>query len=433
MGSTKPGNQKVKITKSTVDAFPIPESGQAFLRDTFLKGFGLRATASGSKAFIIEKRVNGKVKRKTLGRFGELTVEQARKMALQYLGKVAQGIDPQAESRQRRLHSTTLKQAYKQFLKARKNLKPRTLYDYERLMEVAFEDWAQKPLVEISKSMVAEKHRALGDKRGPAYANLSMRFLRSVLNFAMAHYDSENGHSILLENPVCVLTRTRAWYRLERRRTVLKSHQLPAWFQAVDTLRGPEKSYFSRTVGDYLIFLLFTGLRRQEAAKILWENVDFKDRSVLIQDPKNSIPLTLPLSGFLRDLLHSRFEERINEYVFPGKEGEGYLIEPKRQIAHVIKEFKADFVLHDLRRTFITVAESLNISPYTIKRLANHKLRDDVTAGYIISDIERLRKPMEEISQFLLDSSGPFKQNPTYSPSQPGPKPASRMQFFEQP
>ena len=70
-----------KITKSTVDKLSTPETGQAFIRDSELKGFAVRITSSGSKSFILEKRIDGKVKRITLGRYPELTVEQARKEA----------------------------------------------------------------------------------------------------------------------------------------------------------------------------------------------------------------------------------------------------------------------------------------------------------------------------------------------------------------
>jgi integrase len=82
------------------------------------------------------------------------------------------------------------------------------------------------------------------------------------------------------------------------------------------------------------------------------------------------------------------------------------LIEPKRQIAKVVARSGVAFTLHDLRRTFITIAESLEISPYAIKRLANHSTRNDVTAGYIVSDLERLREPMERIGSFIAQAAG---------------------------
>lgn len=62
--------------------------------------------------------------------------------------------------------------------------------------------------------------------------------------------------------------------------------------------------------------------------------------------------------------------------------------------------------MHDLRRTFITVAESLDIPAYALKRMLNHKMQNDVTAGYIIADAERLRKPMQQITDVLLKLMG---------------------------
>lgn len=50
-----------KITKSYVDRLFTPESGQAFVRDSELKGFAVRVTSTGTKSFILEKRIDGKV------------------------------------------------------------------------------------------------------------------------------------------------------------------------------------------------------------------------------------------------------------------------------------------------------------------------------------------------------------------------------------
>jgi hypothetical protein len=57
----------------------------------------------------------------------------------------------------------------------------------------------------------------------------------------------------------------------------------------------------------------------------------------------------------------------------------------------VAKASGVAFTLHDLRRTFITIAESLGTPPYALKRLLNHRVGDDVTGGYIVIDVERLR------------------------------------------
>lgn len=396
----------VKLTKTVIDRTPLPQDKPCFLRDTELKGFGLRITPQGVRAFILEKRIHGRLRRMTLGRYGELTCEQARRQARIFLGKIALGDDPVAERHKARVKATTLAQAFDEFLKARKTLKPKTRYDYQRVMKTVFKDWQAKSITAITKRMVQERHRQLGETRGEYHANGSFRVLRTVLNFAQAQYDDGNGHSLLLENPVRVLTQTRAWYHQERRRTIVKAHDLPAWYRAVQSLKAADEPDTSHAIADWLVLTLFTGLRRNEGLQLRWSHIDFNERTLLIPDPKNREPLTLPLSDFLMTLLQARSHLAVSDYVFPGKDGKGYIQEPKRQIAHVIARSGIHFIPHDLRRTFITVAESLDIPLYAIKRLVNHKMNGDVTAGYIVSDVERLRWPMQQVTNYLVSVLG---------------------------
>ncbi|RUQ85047.1 integrase [Legionella septentrionalis] len=75
-------------------------------------------------------------------------------------------------------------------------------------------------------------------------------------------------------------------------------------------------------------------------------------------------------------------------------------------MANVTKFSGIHFTVHDLRRTFITIAEGLDISAYALKRLMNHKMNGDITAGYIVADVERLRKPMQQITDYFLKCMG---------------------------
>ena len=108
----------------------------------------------------------------------------------------------------------------------------------------------------------------------------------------------------------------------------------------------------------------------------------------------------------METLLKQRKANAINEYIFPGAGKHGYMIEPRAQIVKVMVASQVTFTLHDLRRTFITVAESLDISAYSVERLVNHKMGNDVTAGYIITDVERLRAPMQKVTDYLLKCIG---------------------------
>jgi hypothetical protein len=88
----------IKLTKRTLDATPCPIIGQVFLRDADIPGFGVRLTKSG-KVFILEKRIQGRMRRVTIGAYGPLTMEQAREKALALTHEIIEGHDP-ADARQ---------------------------------------------------------------------------------------------------------------------------------------------------------------------------------------------------------------------------------------------------------------------------------------------------------------------------------------------
>lgn len=56
-----------------------------------------------------------------------------------------------------------------------------------------------------------------------------------------------------------------------------------------------------------------------------------------------------------------------------------------------------------MRRTYLTTAEGLDLSAYTLKALANHRQpKDDVTGGYLRLTPERLRKPAQQVEDKLF-------------------------------
>lgn len=116
----------------------------------------------------------------------------------------------------------------------------------------------------------------------------------------------------------------------------------------------------------------------------------------------------LPLSDYLHDLLKRRQQTAASPWVFPSASSASeHIEEPKKYLTRVAEAGAVKVSVHDLRRTFITVAERMdNISHYALKHLLNHKTGADVTAGYIIVDVERLRDPMQRITDFVLRAAG---------------------------
>jgi len=388
----------MKLTKSVVENLALAEKGQVFYWDDELPGFGMYIGTT-SKTWCVQQRIGSKTKRVVLGKYPTMTAEQARNAAKKGIGKLAAGIDTVQEKREQNIKAVTLGEVFTAFLDSRQ-LKPKTVRDYTGIMNNIYPDWQKLPITEITRDAVERRHKKAGTERGEAYANLAGRTLRSVLNYASAKYETGKGLSILPENPVKRISQTRSWYKVDGRTGHLKSHQLAAWFDAVLNIDND-------TIRDYLIFVLLTGTRKDESARLQWTDIDLIDNSYILRDPKNGRPMQLPLSDYLAGVLTTRKANSNGAFVFPGDGARGYLVEPKRQIAKIVEKTNMPFAMHDLRRTFVTIAESLDISAYTVKALVNHKANEnDVTSGYVQLTLERMRKPMQTITDFILKSAG---------------------------
>jgi len=83
--------------------------------------------------------------------------------------------------------------------------------------------------------------------------------------------------------------------------------------------------------------------------------------------------------------------------MFPSNSASGYIAEPKFPLWQVAEASGVNVSAHDLRRTYITTAESADISVLALKALVNHALGDDVTSGYVQMTPERLREPAQRV------------------------------------
>jgi integrase len=150
---------------------------------------------------------------------------------------------------------------------------------------------------------------------------------------------------------------------------------------------------------DYLQLVLLTGLRRGEALGLKWGDVDLVGRTLTVRDTKNGRDHTpVPLPGYLTALLGRL--PRHGPHVFERWRG------LRSALEEVARRSGVPFCIHDLRRTFATIADSLDIPGYAVKALLNHKGGSDVTAGYVVASVERLREPMQKITDYVLRCAG---------------------------
>ncbi len=386
-------DNRFKFTQATVrELLPKPDGTRADYWDTELTGFGVRVSTN-SKTFFVFKRVDGRMKRATVGSFPALATDVARTKAMRMIADMADGVNPTKEKRAKKKRGVSLQEVFDRFIEV-KRFTDKTRAVHKNAFSKHLSKWSKTPVVEIEADAICKLHAEIG-KTTVYAANNAIRLLRTVLNFSRSFY------GVPVENPVKRISDTRTWFEEKARTGYVKDKDLAAWFKAVDGL--------SSDMGrDYLLLLLFTGMRRNEAMGLHWDNIDLEDKTLTVPDTKNGEPLHLPLSYFVYKLLKDRAERWGGEgFVFATWGKNGHLT----NVQHILEELRGNdlvprFTLHDLRRTFATKAESLDISQYAVKRMINHKQTDVTGKHYIQSDVERLREPMERVCQALLRAIG---------------------------
>ena len=390
---------KIKITEKAFAKMKAPDpSGKQVLHwDTELRGFAVLASGTtNARTYVVQRDLpNGPTRRVTVGAVNELALDKARERAADMLDDLRRGIDPK-----KKIVNLTLRAALDNYLVARKDLRPASIRAYRISVERHLTPWVDLSLRDITSEMVEERHRdivkevAEGERyKGTTTANLAMRTLRILWNFAADRTPD------LPPNPVRRLR--RQWYAEPRRERLVKADELPKFYQAVCALPNA-------VARDYLLFVLFTGLRLGESTSLRWEDIDLTTRIIRVPATRTKAgrKLDLPMSDFVRDLLVARRALGDAKFLFPGPGKAGHFADTNYPLAQVAKAGGVQVSAHDLRRTFITVAESCDISPIALKALVNHSPGSDVTAGYVQISAERLREAAQKVTERMKQLCG---------------------------
>ncbi|RZG71868.1 DUF4102 domain-containing protein [Acinetobacter wuhouensis] len=410
--------ENIKITKSFVDSLPDAANGKTTIyRDCEFTGFAIRVSGK-TKTYIAESRIPGYPSsvRVTIGKHGLWTPAKAREQAKVYLLQMSQGINPNNEKdkvKKQKLadYATqetqpTLSTAYTAY-KNERELGDKTLRDYRLCLEDYLVDWKDIKLIDITRKMIQEKHAELS-LRSKARANLAMRFFRAVFNFSIEHYLDSNDKSILdASNPVKTLGAKKAWNKIKRKKWYIRKDQLNDWVKTVVTTEWVGQDLYNLnayTNQDFLLTVLLTGFRREEAESLEWKDVDLKYKTITSVDPKNGDPITLPMGPMLFYIMKRRFDRSGGKpYVFQARQGDGHVTNRSKARYKIIELSGIEFTYHDLRRTFSSIANSINMGSYTIKRLINHTLDDkDVTDGYVQVSFEDMYEAMCKIEDQIF-------------------------------
>jgi integrase len=389
--------RQFNFTKQAIEDLPLPETRIEY-RDGKISELRLRVTSTGVKSFSVYRRVSGGGPvRITLGKYPGLLPVKARVLALKHLADLSGGVNPNEQRRVEAMSAISLGDVYNAYKRSRK-LRATTLRGYDGVVRNHLRKLVEKPLKLIDRKIILDIHSGITSN---AQADLTMRVLRAIFNFAKYEYCYHDGSSIFPENPVEILSHRKQWNNVRRRQTHLRPGEVHVFSEALQEVRLQETPT-GQSICDAMLFALLTGLRRGEVFGLKWADVNLRAAIFTVYDTKNSLPLELPITKYIDELFRKQKGRIPSEFVFAAENEYGQVREPKKVVAKVkvLSETHCDF--HDLRRTFATTAEHLDVGSYKLKRLMNHSTgRDDVTAGYIILTAETLRQSAEKIQNYF--------------------------------
>lgn len=378
--------EKLSFTQERIRNLPVPaDKDREDYYDIGCPKLVCRVSQSGNKSFVVMKKTPaGKTMRITLGRFPDLTVSEARKLAQTTLTDLAQGINPTEEKRKKRVRNITLRELLNRYLTDKSDLREASVIDYTKKLNQGFSDWMDKPINEITRDMVLSRRKQFEGGR-----DNKLRVLRLLMRYAVVTLKAID------ENPVDVLRDGSLWTKPKRKKRMIPSDKLKDWYQAVLNLENEKAKV-------YLLLLLHNGLRDQDIRYLEWTDIDFENQRLTARDTKNHTDFTTYIAPqimpWLKNLQNLTGDSR---YVFPGDSQDGVMNLPRKPIAQIVANTGIDFSSHDLKRTFLTIGEAAMIPFSMLKTLANHKTDGDVTAGYINTEADTIRQAIYKIADFI--------------------------------
>lgn len=373
------------FTKTSISKLSIPNKKMVYYKDEKEKGLSLYITNKGTVTFYIRKRINEKDERIIIGNYPDLSVENARKKALEIKAQVASGNNPNQTKRNIK-KEITFGEMFINFME-RYSKKEKKSWQYdEREVNKFTHHWFKRKASALTKNDIQVLHEKIGAENGRYQANRLLERIRAIYNKNIEWGWSGNNPTIGVKK-----------FKEKSRDRFLQPDELPRFFEALN-------SELNTTIRDYIWISLLTGARKSNVLSMQWEEINFTRKEWRIPETKNGEPLTIPLSSKAIEILNSR--NKISEYVFPSsKSSKGYLQEPKKAWNRILKTAKIqDLRIHDLRRTLgswqIATGSNLTI----IGKSLGHKTQA-ATAIYARLNLDPVRESVNKATEAMFSAA----------------------------
>lgn len=396
----RPMPRKINFTLTTLRALPsAPKGKQVCVYDQNTPHLQLLVTENGAKTFYWYGRLAGRPQRLKLGRFPEIGIENARKLAAKASGDIAGGGNPVKAKRAARAEMT-LGEAWTWFLENHAKLKKRTWKDDEGRYSLHLAEWANRRLTEITTADAQRLHSKLTKDGHPTNANRVLALLSVLYNKARML-----GHTG--GNPAEGVERNRE----SSRERFLQADELPRFFAALDSMPTRFDPQTGEKIDDpngaawrdFFKLLLLTGARSGNVKSMRWADINLErgEWKISSQEFKSGYGMTVHLSAEAIAILKGR-ENNGSDFVFPGPGKTGHIQEPRKAWEAVLKRAKLSGLrIHDLRRSLGSWQAATGASLPVIGKSLGHR-NVATTAIYARLNLDPVRESVNTATAAMM-------------------------------
>lgn len=357
-----------KLTDAKIANFRCKEGKQVELRDSVVPGLTLRASPGGTKSFYLIYRFRKKPKREKIGKYGIISLSDARERARELLSELERGKDPKVLTSRNKFGSDaiTFDELVDEYVEKYARHNNRRWKESKRVLTREFgRHWQGRCVRDLEKHEVTLILDEIVARGSASTANQAFAAIRRLFNWAI-----ERGN--LVVSPCNGMKPPAPAVKRER---VLSRPELKQIWQGAKDMGYP--------YGIIVQLLILTAQRREEVAKMRWQDLDF-DRghwNIPAELNKSKRLHVIPLTDACIEIIASlpRFD---SEIVFLAR-GRNVSVSGFSKWKRKLDEKCSvkNWRLHDIRRTVATEMAALGVDSGIIERILNHA-DTSVTATY---------------------------------------------------
>ena len=291
--------RKINFTKKEIDALHSPDRGRAYYHDSKVQGLTIGVGRTGNKSFIFYRKISGAPERIPLGKYPDLTIEQARGKASDLNSVIANGQNP-AQIKRGQKTELTFSELFSEYLERHSKLNKKTWAEDESKYETYLsKSLGKKKLSEVDRASIATIHSSITRAGHAVTANRVKALVSSVFGWAISV-------GLWQTNPALGIKLNRE----HSRDRFIQGDELPKFFKA---LAEEEND----TIRDYVTVSLLTGARRSNVLSMQWSDISFDREEWRITETKNRTPQTVTLAPEVLTILRGRKPSTPAKFVFP--------------------------------------------------------------------------------------------------------------------